>query len=181
MNEQFEILKSVIERLEGADIAYMLSGSMAMNYYAQPRMTRDIDIVVELMLDDAERVMALFQHDFYLDEEMVHNAIFKQGLFNIIHNDWLVKVDFIVRKNTPYRQEEFLRRQQVNIDGFTAWLVSAEDLLLSKLLWAKDSHSEMQLNDIRNIITSVSQLDWRYINHWAAILSVGELLNEVRQ
>jgi uncharacterized protein YeeX (DUF496 family) len=181
LNEQFEILKSVIERLEGADIAYMLSGSMAMNYYAQPRMTRDIDIVVELMLDDAERVMALFQHDFYLDEEMVHNAIFKQGLFNIIHNDWLVKVDFIVRKNTPYRQEEFLRRQQVNIDGFTAWLVSAEDLLLSKLLWAKDSHSEMQLNDIRNIITSVSQLDWRYINHWAAILSVGELLNEVRQ
>jgi len=76
---------------------------------------------------------------FYLDEEMVHNAIFIQGLFNIIHNDLLVKVDFIVRKNTPYRQEEFLRRQRSNIDGFAAGLVSAEDLLLSKLLWAKDS------------------------------------------
>jgi len=40
MTEQIDILKSVIERLERADIAYMLSGSMAMNYYAQPRMTQ---------------------------------------------------------------------------------------------------------------------------------------------
>jgi len=80
MTEQIDILKSVIERLERADIAYMLSGSMAMNYYAQPRMTRDI--VVELMFDDAERLIALFMPDFYLDEEMVHNAIFSQGLYN---------------------------------------------------------------------------------------------------
>jgi hypothetical protein len=181
MTEQIDILKSVIERLERADIAYMLSGSMAMNYYAQPRMTRDIDIVVELMFDDAERLIALFMPDFYLDEEIIHNAIFSQGLFNIIHNESLVKVDFIVRKNTPYRQEEFLRRQRAKIDGFAAWLVSAEDLLLSKLLWAKDSHSEMQLNDIRNIIASVTNLDWTYINHWAIALSVTELLSEVRQ
>ena len=68
MNEHLNILKLVVERLEQANIAYMISGSIAMNYYAQPRMTRDIDIVVELILDDVERVTALFMQDFYIDE-----------------------------------------------------------------------------------------------------------------
>lgn len=38
----------VVERLEAAGIEYMLTGSVAMAWYAQPRQTRDIDIVVEL-------------------------------------------------------------------------------------------------------------------------------------
>lgn len=181
MNEHLNIVKLVVERLEQANIAYMISGSIAMNYYAQPRMTRDIDIVVELILDDVERVTALFMQDFYIDEEIVYNAIQNQSIFNIIHNDLLVKIDFIVRKNTPYRQTEFLRRQQAKVNSFKAWIVSVEDLLLSKLVWAKESQSEMQLNDVRNIITSVHNLDWTYVNNWATELAVTHLLNKVNQ
>jgi hypothetical protein len=62
----------------------------------------------------------------------------------------------------------------------TLWFVTAEDLLLSKLVWAADSQSEMQLNDIRNLITAVTTLDWAYIEHWATELQVAELLHEVR-
>lgn len=181
MNEYLNVLKLVVERLEQTDIHYMISGSIAMNYYAQPRMTRDIDIVVELVLDDVKGLTALFMPDFYIDEEMVLNAIQNQGFFNIIHNELLVKIDFIVRKNAPYRQQEFLRRQRVKVDGFKAWIVSAEDLLLSKLVWAKESQSEMQLNDVRNLIASVHQLDWGYLNHWATELTVTNMLTQVRQ
>jgi hypothetical protein len=56
VSEQLDVLKLVAERLQRADIAYMISGSSALNYYAQPRLTRDIDIVVALKLEDAERV-----------------------------------------------------------------------------------------------------------------------------
>ena len=48
MSEQLEVLKLVADRLEQAGMAYMISGSMALNYYAQPRLTRDIDIVIAL-------------------------------------------------------------------------------------------------------------------------------------
>jgi len=86
MNEHLNVLELVAERLEQSNIQYMISGSIAMNYYAQPRMTRDIDIVVELVLDDVKGLTALFMPDFYIDEEMVLNAIQNQGFFNIIHN-----------------------------------------------------------------------------------------------
>jgi hypothetical protein len=48
MSDGLVVLKLVATPLNGAGIPYMLSGSMAMNYYAQPRMTRDLDLVVEL-------------------------------------------------------------------------------------------------------------------------------------
>ena len=104
MNEQLDVLKLVAERLQQVDIAYMISGSIALNYYAQPRLTRDIDIVVALRREDAERVINLFAEDCYIDADAVRNAIAQLGMFNIIHYDHVLKVDCIVRKDTPYRQ-----------------------------------------------------------------------------
>jgi hypothetical protein len=180
MSEQLEVLKLVAERLERAGIAYMISGSIALSYYAEPRLTRDIDLVVELKLDDAERLTDLFAADFYIDPEAVRDAIAHDGMFNVIHYESVMKVDFFIRKDTPYRQEEFLRRCAIDIEGMTLWFVTAEDLLLSKLLWAAESRSEMQLQDVRNLMAAVASLDWTYIEQWAAELTVAELLREVR-
>jgi len=179
MNDQLYVLQLVAERLEKAAIPYMVSGSIAMNYYAQPRLTRDIDIVIELAPTDAERLIELFELDFYIDEETVRTAIARQSLFNVIHNNLIVKVDFIVKKDMPYRKNEFSRRLLVKIDNFKLWLVTAEDLILSKLVWAKDSHSEMQLNDIRNLLASVPDLDLGYLKNWATELNVMSLWSQI--
>jgi hypothetical protein len=101
-------------------------------------------------------------------------------MFNIIHSESIVKVDFIVRKDLAYRLEEFARRRPVDISGATVWMVSPEDLLLSKLHWAKDSRSEVQLKDARNLIACVTDLEWGYVERWAAHLSVFDLLAKVR-
>jgi len=180
MSDELDVLKLVAARLDGAGIAYMLSGSMAMNYYAQPRMTRDLDVVVELTAADARRVTTLFARDFYCDPDTILDAITHQGMFNLIHTERVVKVDCIVRKDTLYRRTEFTRRRSVPLDDIMIWVVSAEDLLLSKLHWAKDSHSELQLGDARNIIAAVTDLDWPYLEHWAEELGVASLLAEVR-
>ena len=180
MSEQLEVLKLVAERLEQASIAYMISGSIALSYYAEPRLTRDIDIIVELRSDDAERLADLFATDFYIDTEAVRDAIARHGMFNVIHYESIMKVDFIVRKDTPYRQQEFLRRCAIDVEGMRLWIVTAEDLVLSKLVWAAESRSEMQLQDVRNLMTAVTTLDWTYLEHWAAELNVVELLHEVR-
>jgi hypothetical protein len=178
MLDELEILKLVAARLADAGISYMVSGSMAMNYYAQPRMTRDIDI--ELGPADIPRVVALFTPDFLCEVEAVRDAVRRRGMFNIIHGESIVKVDFIVRKDLPYRVEEFGRRRYVDIGQMSLWMVSPEDLLLSKLHWAKDSRSELQLRDARNLIACVGDLDWGYIEAWARDLSVSDLLAQVR-
>jgi len=56
MQNELDVLRDVSRRLESAGIAYMLTGSMAMNYYAQPRMTRDIDLVLEVGLSGVARL-----------------------------------------------------------------------------------------------------------------------------
>jgi hypothetical protein len=101
-------------------------------------------------------------------------------LFNLIHVEAVAKVDFVVRKDIPFRREEFRRRRPVEIGGHPLWIVSPEDLILSKLAWAKTSRSEMQLRDVRQLLASVPTLDEAYLDRWAANLTVTELLREVR-
>src|ERR687891_933596 len=76
-------------------------------------------------------------------------------MFNLIQNEYVVKIDFIVRKDSPYRLREFARRKRVVVDDRNLYLVAPEDLILSKLEWAKDSRSEMQLSDVRHLLKSV--------------------------
>ena len=181
VDDYLKVLLLVGTRLDQAGIPYMLSGSTAMNFYARPRMTRDVDIVVELGAPDVERLVALFQEDFSIDEQEIREALARQSLFNLIHYDTVVKVDCIVRKKTAYRQEEFKRRRTIEVQGQRIWLVSPEDLVLSKLYWARDSLSEMQLGDVGNIIDALPALDWTYMAHWARDLGIEPLLEKVKR
>ena len=176
MTAELEVLHDATTRLERAGIRYMLTGSIALSYYAQPRMTRDIDLVAELAGRDAKSVSALFAPDYYVSEADVSGAIAGAGMFNVLHLGKLVKLDFIVRKDTPYRRHEFDRRQRVRMPGFEAWIVSREDLILSKLAWAKDSGSEMQLRDVQALLAGGA--DRQYLERWAGELSVTEMLRK---
>lgn len=180
MNEQLEFVKLVTSRLESAGLPYMLTGSVAMAAYAVPRMTRDIDLVVDCRPGDAQRIYDLFAADCYVDEAQVHEAVAMRTMFNVIHNELLAKVDLIIKKDEPYRETEFGRRRRLEIGSAAIWVVSPEDLLLSKLLWAKQSGSELQRRDARAIGLS-GGLDWTYIEKWAAELSVVDVLEEVRR
>jgi len=180
MQEQLTILKHIVSCLEQAKIAYMLSGSVAMSYYVQPRMTRDIDLVIEMQPIHLQRLIEQLGDDYYFDEETARTAIAQQGMFNIIHFNSLVKIDCIVRKNSTYRREEFARRQRVMLTDFSVWIVSAEDLILSKLYWLKDSRSELQFKDIRTLIENLPLLDWTYLQNWSQDLGILSLLEEVR-
>lgn len=142
MSAELEVLQDAIVRLEGAGIAYMLTGSVALSYYAEPRMTRDVDLVVELADRDPKAIVALFAPDYYVSEDDVGHAIIARTMFNVLHLGKVVKLDFIVRKDTAYRRREFERRRRAALPGFEAWIVSREDLILSKLAWAKESSND---------------------------------------
>jgi hypothetical protein len=176
MQNEFDVIRDVTQKLCAAGIAYMLTGSVAMNYYATPRMTRDIDIVVALGPSDANQIVALFESDYYVDRLAVMRAIDHQSLFNLIQSESIIKVDCIVRKDTEYRRVEFERRRQVQIQDFNIWIVSKEDLIISKLYWAKDSHSEFQLRDVKNLLSAA--YDANYLQEWTSRLGLDHLLQE---
>ena len=178
MLTELDILKDVIKKFETLGIQYMLTGSMAMTYYAQPRMTRDIDLVVEILPGFIGRIEYVFKNEYYLSAESIKDAIDKEFMFNLIHINSAVKIDCIVRKNQKYRLVEFDRRNKIKVDDLDIFIVSIEDLIISKLLWAKDSHSEMQIKDVRNLLAK--NYDKKYIELWAKELDVYELLTEIK-
>jgi hypothetical protein len=179
VTEELEVLEIVTGRLDSAAIPYMLTGSMAVNYYAVPRMTRDIDLVVELSAADADRLCALFERDFYVDRDAVRRAIAERSAFNLIHHAHVVKVDFIVRKDSEYRRTEFARQRRATVEGHGFSIVAPEDLIISKLDWARDTRSETQLADARNLLTSFPGLDGGYLAYWTERLGLGGLYREV--
>jgi hypothetical protein len=175
MNE-IDIVRDISRRFEQINIPYMLTGSMAMNYYAQPRMTRDIDVVIAISSDDVGRVAALFRPDYYVSEENIRESIAHESIFNLIHQESVIKVDCIIRKNSEYRRMEFGRRQKISVLDFITFIVSREDLIISKLSWAKESNSDVQLSDVRNLLAT--GYDDAYLRHWTRELGLDNLLKE---
>jgi hypothetical protein len=171
MTEELDVLRIISERLHAADVPFMLTGSFALGYYGKPRMTRDLDFVVALMERHVDALVSAFSTDFYIDEDAARSA------FNLMHLDSAIKVDLIVRKDLEYRHAEFERRKSVEFAGISTWITSREDLILSKLVWARETDSEMQLRDVLALIDE--SVDWLYLNDWAAKLGVAAKLDEL--
>jgi hypothetical protein len=180
-SDELEVLHVVVSRLDAAGFAYMLSGSVALGAYATPRMTRDLDLVIEIEPADVDRFVAAFESGFYCDAEAVRRSVASRRMVNLIELERVVKVDVIVRKDTPYRQLEFERRRRAVIDDQVMWIVSPEDLVLSKLAWAKAGESAAQMADVRDLLRSVQNLDVEYLATWARELGVEALLEEARR
>lgn len=176
MNEELEVLALAVARLDAAGIAYMITGSFALAVYATPRMTRDIDVVIDCSPDQAARLAESFMVDSYASADAAREAVASGTMFNVIHNATLLKVDFIVRRMDAFADEQFLRRRRVDLDGFNAFFISPEDLILAKLLWRRVTGSEQQGQDIRSVLASVPDLDGEYLSTWASRLGLtGEL------
>ena len=165
MISELEVLAIVSERLDSAQVPYMLTGSYALAFYTTPRMTRDLDLVISLGEDDIDAIVKVFESDFYIDADAVRSAVLSQRQFNLMHLNSGIKVDLIIRKAAEYRQVEFARRREINFSGVKTWIATREDLILSKLVWAKDSGSELQQRDVRSLMDD--SVDRGYVGQWA--------------
>jgi hypothetical protein len=111
-----------------------------------------------------------------VSEENIRESLAHESIFNLIHHESVIKVDCIIRKKIEYRRVEFEQRKMISILDFTTFIVSKEDLIISKLFWAKDSHSELQLGDVRNLLAT--GYDAAYLQRWTRELQLDTLLEE---
>jgi hypothetical protein len=114
--------------------------------------------------------------DSYASPEAAREAAESEGMFSVIHNESLLKVDFIIPKNDAFNAARFSRRRAIDFGGFTVSVSSPEDLILAKLLWSRGTRSSRQHADVETILRSVTDLDWLYLPEWSQRLEVwGEL------
>jgi len=179
MTDQLDLLKLVARRLDAAGIPYMLTGSLALSYYAVPRFTRDVDLVVQIGLERVDETAALFADDFYADADALRRAVTQQGMVNMIHQETLTKVDLIIQKQTPYHVEEFARRHAALIEGTPIWIVSPEDLVISKLSWLQQGGSDVHRQDIAVLLEALDTIDRGYIEARVRELHLADLWKEL--
>jgi hypothetical protein len=160
-----DFFKKIIQYFENNDIPYMLSGSIAMGLYIIPRATKDIDFVVRLQAENIDGFVKHFEGAYYCSKDAVTDAIDRQSLFNVIDHQSGFKADFVVLKDNEYRLTEFERKQKMNFYGTDVYVVSPEDLLISKLIWIQDWQAAVQMEDIKNL-AALPNLQRDYTDHW---------------
>ena len=127
----------------------MLTGSMALVRYALPRTTTDIEVVIELTTDDAEKFIKEFETDFYVPENRVKDAIRRNRTFNILDRQSIIKIDCVTLKPDGFSLNAFSRKQRVSYtEDFEVWIIIKEDFMISKLNFEKTSRSEVQMRDV---------------------------------
>ncbi|MBI1862163.1 MAG: hypothetical protein HYR96_14715 [Deltaproteobacteria bacterium] len=172
----FDTFKDILEKLEGAGIQYMVVGSIASIIYGEPRMTKDMDVVVSAKPEDAKKFGSLFPiQGFYCPpEDVLIDEIVSRGQFNLIHHESGLKVDIVVCKATPHSILEFSRRKRTSFwKGFEAFVVSPEDLIIKKLEYYREGGSEKHLADIRGVLAN-TEIDRGYLETWLLNLQLSQ-------
>lgn len=179
-----EVLTPVVEIFEELAIPYHIGGSVAGTAFGLSRATVDVDVVADIPSDQVRRLVQRLQNDYYIDEQMIADAIRRRASFNIIHFATTFKVDVFIPKGRPFDREAAQRaRMETLVDqpGARAFAVaSPEDLILAKLEWYRmgGEISDRQWNDILGIMKVQGQaLDISYLRQWAPALNVTDLLD----
>jgi hypothetical protein len=172
--ETEETLLRLVEALSSAGIQYMLTGSHASSYYGRPRGTQDIDFVITATREQLRAFIAqLRPPSYYVDEQAALAALREHGQFNAIDTETGYKADIIVRKPRPFSEEEFERRVSGEVSGVPLSIATAEDVILSKLEWARLGGSHRQIEDAVGILQArADRLDRDYLEHWVGQLGV---------
>lgn len=176
MKNELDVVRDVTEKLQKLKIPFMLTGSMALNLYARPRMTRDVDFVIDLRPGDLPTFLDTFDSEYVVSGETAQAAVQGRKSFNLIHRECVIKVDCFVRADTAYAQAAFDRRKPMRVENYETYVATKEDLIISKLGWAKQSRSEVQLQDVRSLVAT--DYDRQYVLEWTKKLGLQDLLEE---
>ena len=171
--------RDVLDRLEAAGVAYYITGSEALSVWAEPRQTMDIDIVTDLPSARYDAVIRPAFEDDYLVNDLI--VVDGRGFGAFIHRTEIRKADLIMRRDDPWGRSAFERRRHIDDPVLgRSWFISPEDLLLAKLAWSEGGASEQQLRDLGSIVRIQPELDWPYIDRYATLLGVSDLVERVR-
>ena len=180
-------LEPVIQVFEALGIRYQIGGSVASSAYGIARSTLDVDLVADLHENHVRPLVEKLHSAYYIDEDRVRDAVGGRSSFNLIHLESVVKIDVFVLKSRPYDAAAFARTRLESLEeGGPArqlCIASPEDVILNKLDWYRQGGgvSERQWNDVLGVLkVQRSSLDMEYLQRWALVLGLSELLQRAR-
>lgn len=172
-----QIARRVITALNTAGIPHVLVGAFARNYYAEPRSTKDADVVLSVSPGGLRQFLELLGTDIRMDEQMAFETNTGTLKNVLVHADSGFTVELFYLSDDAHDQERFRRRRATAYEGQSTFVLTAEDYVVTKLRWPRSK----DFDDARDVIAMQGDsLDWNYIHHWADTHGSRAKLDRVR-
>ena len=178
-------IRPVIKTLERLSIPYYIGGSIASSFFGIARATMDVDIIADIKENQIRNLKKSLEKDYYIDENMIREAIQKTSSFNIIHLATIIKIDIFIPKKDSFQYQVFKRKINDNFEdnGLKEkfYFSSAEDIIIFKLQWYElgGGISERQWNDIIGVIKVQNKnLDTDYLKFWSNKFGLNNFLKK---
>jgi len=187
LSEPIQVTLKVITAFNRLGIPYLIGGSLASAVHGIVRATMDADLVAEIKPEQVLSLVASLESEFYIDAEMILDAIQYTSSFNLIHLETMFKVDVFILKQRPFDLNQMQRRISQSVGDSPeeqAYFSTAEDIILAKLEWfrAGGETSERQWRDIMGVLDlQGDRLDFKYLQTWATELGILDLLQRAIQ
>lgn len=180
----FSVTFKVIKALEECGIRYFIGGSLGSSIYGIPRATLDADLISDLEHNKVQQLVDKLKDEFYIDADVIFEAIQHRSCFNLIHLPTMFKVDIFILKDDLYATEEFSRCRPETVleTGEIMQVAAPEDIILTKLLWYKDGGcvADRHYQDAKGVLLVQDKLlDHNYLIHWAKMLGVDDWLEKL--
>jgi hypothetical protein len=178
----FLALQPVLKAFENLSIPYYIGGSVASSIYGMARATMDVDIVADLKISHINRLKQILENEYYIDNEMIADAIRSASSFNLIHLETMIKIDVFLHKEDPYAEMALQRKRKdtlEELDKVEFYFSSPEDIIIAKVQWYKIGGfvSERQWLDVIGVIKVQGDLlDKKYLKRWSQKLGLASLM-----
>ncbi len=188
LSEPLVVVAKLARVFDDLQIRYLVGGSVASSLYGIPRATQDVDLVADIRPPHVQAITSALTGEFYIDADMIYEAIQARASFNVIHLATMFKADVFILKGDSWSREEMTRARAEAFDvpegKVAVRFASPEDTLLHKLVWYKlgNQISDRQWGDILGVLKVQGDLlDREYLDRWAPVLDVADLLERARQ
>jgi hypothetical protein len=178
----FLAVQPVLKAFENLSIPYYIGGSVASSIYGMARATMDVDIVADLKISHINRLKQILENEYYIDNEMIADAIRSASSFNLIHLETMIKIDVFLHKEDPYAEMALQRKRKdtlEELDKVEFYFSSPEDIIIAKVQWYKIGGfvSERQWLDVIGVIKVQGDLlDKKYLKRWSQKLGLASLM-----
>jgi Nucleotidyl transferase AbiEii toxin, Type IV TA system len=170
-------LADVSSILLARQCSFHLTGGLASSFYGEPRFTQGIDIVIRVAIGESlDQLIQDLSQKFIVDRAAIEDAVRHKSIFQVLHEETMIKVDFHVGQAISGELER--SHSEEILAGVVVPIVSKEDAILSKLIWICKGSNKSR-HDVKTMLKRSGEIDFDYLNSKATALGVESILKKL--